>query len=90
MSLDIADRMVVMGMRANSMAARAGKESHENTPPCSPGLAKEYIRIKQKSLFEPTLPQSLGGWPGKKWFLWQTSAPPLRHLPQGGLTPRAF
>ncbi|XP_024613038.1 uncharacterized protein LOC112407837 [Neophocaena asiaeorientalis asiaeorientalis] len=33
--------MVVMGMRANSMTARAGKESQENTPHCSPGLAKE-------------------------------------------------
>ena len=32
MSLDIADRMVVMGMRANSMTARAGKKSQENTP----------------------------------------------------------
>lgn len=41
MSLDIADRMVVMGMRANSMTARAGKESQENTPHCSPALAKE-------------------------------------------------
>lgn len=41
MSLDIADRMVVMGMRANSMIARAGKKSHKNTPRSSPALAKE-------------------------------------------------
>lgn len=41
MSLDIADRMVVMGMRAKSMMARAGKEAHEKTPHWSPALAKE-------------------------------------------------
>lgn len=39
MSLDIADRMVVMGMRANSMTARAGKKSSKNTSHCSPTLA---------------------------------------------------
>lgn len=32
MSLDTADRMVVMGMRANSMMARAGNKSHKNIP----------------------------------------------------------
>lgn len=41
MSLDIADRMVATGMRANSMTARAGKKSHKNIPYCSSALAKE-------------------------------------------------
>lgn len=49
MSLDIADRMVVMGMSANSMTARAGRKSHKNTPhvPC---LGQGVNQKKAKSL----------------------------------------
>lgn len=60
MSLDMADRMVVMGISAKSMTARAVTDSKNNSH-LSSALTQE-TRTKQRlpSLPAPPHPQSLG------------------------------
>lgn len=47
MSLDMAERMVVMGMRANSMTARAARDHTEHSSPWpSTGQGRDQNRAK--------------------------------------------
>lgn len=61
MSLDIADRMVVTGMRANSMTARAGKKSHETTPHCAQSWPRSQLEKAKASPGTPHSPHNPHG-----------------------------
>lgn len=61
MSLDIADRMVVMGMSANSMTARAGRESHKNIPHCALPWPRSKSEESKKPYQESPFPHRLHG-----------------------------
>lgn len=75
MSLDIADRMVVTGMRANSMTARAERD-HTGTL-LAVARPRPRRKLAKASLRTPISPQSECDLTWKKSFLfWHTSALP--------------